>query len=432
MAFEFFKKSINADLVLTGGMVLTQDVDNPTAEAVACEGGKIIAVGSAESMEGLIGKDTEVVDLEGKFLVPGKISLFDNPVNKAFENKYADLTEVATTDDLIEVLEAWAESHPDADVLFGYGYDESIFGEDLEEDLEKAPELLDQSCEDRPVVILAKNNLTCLLNSCAMGIVAETAEEEMVEVVTAPYILNLLIPFDFEELEADIASQIGDNLKHGITSMLNLDSPDYFESFYRDALVGLSNEEALNQRFFGSYYVNRPVLTKGLIYHLMNRRNTCIEMDDLVKAEILYIDLDTQNCPVEFDEEMLFTIVEETADRGFDIFIKAASSHDADMAYAAGEHIRTKGYKTLFAIDAKEDPSAETLADMMYADTLCILNGQPDNPIESDPYELVGMSDKLGSIEVGKLADMAVFTENPYESKEPLEAVMTVFDGQIV
>ena len=432
MAFGFFKKSISADLVLRGGVILTQDVDNPIAEAVACEGGKIMAVGSAESVEGLIGKDTEIVDLEGKFLVPGKISLFDNPVNKAFENKYADLNGVATTDELIEVLKAWAESHPDADVLFGYGYDESIFGDDLEEDLENASQLLDKSCEDRPVVILAKNNLTCLLNSCAMGIVAETAEEEMVEIITAPYILNLLIPFDFEELEADIAAQIDNNLKQGITSMLNLDSPDYFESFYRDALVGLSNEEALNQRFFGSYYLNRPVLTKGLIYHLMNRRNTCIEMDDLVKAEILYIDLDTQSCPVEFDKEMLFAIAEETADKGFDIFIKAASSHDADMAYAAGEHIRTKGYKTLFAIDAKEEPSAEVLADMMYADTLCILNGQPDNPIESEPYELVGMSDKLGSIEVGKLADMAVFAENPQEAKAPLEAVMTVFNGKIV
>lgn len=432
MAFGFFKKSVSADLILKNGVIITQDADMPEAEAVACSEGKIIAVGDFENMENLVGKNTEIVDLEGKFVIPGKISLFESPVNKVFENKYADLTGAATPDELVDVLKAWAESHPDADVLFGFGYDESIFGEELEEGLENAAELLDKAADDRPLVILAKNNLTCLLNSCAMGIVAETAEEEMVEVITAPYILNLLIPFDFEELEADIASQIEANLRRGITSVLNLDSPDYFESFYRDALVGLYNEDSLSQRFFGSYYVNRPILTKGLLYHLMNRRNACIEMDDLVKAEMLYIDLDAQNCPVEFDEEILFSIVEESADRGFDIFIKAASSRDADMAFLAGEHIRSKGYKTLFAIDAKEEPSAEVLADMMYVDTLCIINDQPEGPVGLDPYELVGMSDKLGSIEVGKLADMAVFVENPQEAKAPLEADMTVFNGKIV
>ena len=120
MAFGFFKKSVSADLVLKNGVIITQDVDMPEAEAVACSEGKIIAVGSFEDVEDLIGKDTEVVDLEGKYVVPGMISLFDNPVNKVFENKYADLSSVATPDDLVLLLKDWAEDHPEADVLFGY------------------------------------------------------------------------------------------------------------------------------------------------------------------------------------------------------------------------------------------------------------------------------------------------------------------------
>lgn len=59
------------DLLLTNGRVFTADSARPWAEAVAILGGTIAAVGSAAEVEGLAGPGTEVIDVEGRVVVPG-------------------------------------------------------------------------------------------------------------------------------------------------------------------------------------------------------------------------------------------------------------------------------------------------------------------------------------------------------------------------
>ena len=51
------------DTVIMGGNVLTMDSRNSRAEALAIEGGKIMAVGSNAEVSKLIGEDTKVVHL---------------------------------------------------------------------------------------------------------------------------------------------------------------------------------------------------------------------------------------------------------------------------------------------------------------------------------------------------------------------------------
>src|SRR5262249_23277513 len=59
------------DWILTGGDVVTFDPARPRAEAVAIEGGRIVAVGVAAQIEQLATPATEVTDLEGAALLPG-------------------------------------------------------------------------------------------------------------------------------------------------------------------------------------------------------------------------------------------------------------------------------------------------------------------------------------------------------------------------
>ncbi len=61
------------DLVLMGGNVLTMDVRNRRAEALAVEGGKITAVGANAELANLVGENTKVVHLVGRTLVPAFI-----------------------------------------------------------------------------------------------------------------------------------------------------------------------------------------------------------------------------------------------------------------------------------------------------------------------------------------------------------------------
>jgi len=63
-----------ADIVLMNGEIFTADVDNPSAKALAITGNKLTAVLSDDARaKKYIGDKTEVIDLEGKFVIPGII-----------------------------------------------------------------------------------------------------------------------------------------------------------------------------------------------------------------------------------------------------------------------------------------------------------------------------------------------------------------------
>jgi predicted amidohydrolase YtcJ len=60
-----------ADLVLLNGTVYTVDPDFQRAGAVAVSGERIVAVGTNSEIRSRIGRSTRIVDLEGRFLLPG-------------------------------------------------------------------------------------------------------------------------------------------------------------------------------------------------------------------------------------------------------------------------------------------------------------------------------------------------------------------------
>ena len=60
-----------ADLILRNANVITLDGANPTATAVAIDGKRIALVGTDPDILSLKGPRTEVVDCQGKTVVPG-------------------------------------------------------------------------------------------------------------------------------------------------------------------------------------------------------------------------------------------------------------------------------------------------------------------------------------------------------------------------
>ncbi|MCF8070414.1 MAG: amidohydrolase [Desulfobacterales bacterium] len=66
-------RSQAADLVLTNGHIITVDDKDTIAGAIAVAGNKIINAGSSRDIESFIGKDTKVLDLSGRSVLPGFI-----------------------------------------------------------------------------------------------------------------------------------------------------------------------------------------------------------------------------------------------------------------------------------------------------------------------------------------------------------------------
>lgn len=67
------QENMSPDLVLLDGNVICMDAASTTAQAIAIKDKKIIAVGSSEDIRVLIRKDTDVIDLGGRTILPGFI-----------------------------------------------------------------------------------------------------------------------------------------------------------------------------------------------------------------------------------------------------------------------------------------------------------------------------------------------------------------------
>ncbi|MGB7859554.1 MAG: amidohydrolase family protein [Acidimicrobiia bacterium] len=112
-----------ATVVFVGGTVITMDPDEPGAEAVAIDGNRIVAVGGRALVDRYVGPRTQVIDLEGRTLMPGLVDahshFFAEGVNSGVGIEIQDteilprgittLGELATSEDLLTSLMGYEE-----------------------------------------------------------------------------------------------------------------------------------------------------------------------------------------------------------------------------------------------------------------------------------------------------------------------------------
>ena len=83
-----------ADLVIRGGTIYTMDETSPIAEAVAVSGDKIVFAGSAIEVEKYIGKETQVIDLQGKTMTPGLVEGHGHIMGLGYNELNLDLADI--------------------------------------------------------------------------------------------------------------------------------------------------------------------------------------------------------------------------------------------------------------------------------------------------------------------------------------------------
>jgi len=111
------------ELALVDGTVLTQDDDRPEAEAVGVVGNRIAAVGATdEVLDSVV--DPEVVDLDGRVLLPGFIDAHQHPLGFGLGRAgiWIDCAGVESVEELVAMAEERAESTPDGEWVFGRGW----------------------------------------------------------------------------------------------------------------------------------------------------------------------------------------------------------------------------------------------------------------------------------------------------------------------
>ena len=120
--FRVIGDSDAADLVLTNGNIVTVDDGNPTAQAIAIREGKILAVGSAVAIDEFVGRQTEIIDLEGQTAIPGFIEghAHFNGVGQA--QLQLNLMNVANWDEVVAMVEEAANSAEPGELILGRGW----------------------------------------------------------------------------------------------------------------------------------------------------------------------------------------------------------------------------------------------------------------------------------------------------------------------
>ncbi|MGJ8721087.1 MAG: amidohydrolase [Salinibacterium amurskyense] len=164
-----------ADLVFTGGAVFTATGSEPMLGSVAVADGRIVAVSrdaaGYAAVRDLIGPDTDVVDLDGKLLIPGFQDAHVHAVWGGLDLIRCDLSEDSTRDEYVARLSSYAAANPELEWILGGGWNMSAFpgGTPTASDL-------DLAVADRPAFIPNRDGHGAWVNSRALELAGITAE----------------------------------------------------------------------------------------------------------------------------------------------------------------------------------------------------------------------------------------------------------------
>jgi len=252
---------VKADLVLINGKIWTVDSQQPLAQAVAVSNGRILAVGSNKEINKQRGSDTQVLDLNGKLVLPGFIDSHTHFVSAGFNLTGVDLKDAENEEEFGKRLAAASEKLPASAWITGGNWDHDRWpGGNL-----PTAELIDKYVSDRPVLVSRYDGHMSVANSLALkmaGITAQTSDppggiivrkpnsQEPAGVLreTAASLVSRIIPAHSKaEIRLAIETALEQACEHGITSIQQVDVEPIELEIYQE----LQSENKLTARIYG-------------------------------------------------------------------------------------------------------------------------------------------------------------------------------------
>ena len=168
------------DLILLNGKLLTFDDEDRVVEAVAIKGQRILAVGSSDSMRKLTGSNTEIIDANGRLVLPGFVDAHSHTTGVPPD--YLDLYGTKSIAEIVEAVREKAEATPKGEWIVGSGTFMVYSGWDdtrLKEQRWVTRQDLDPVSPRHPVLLIKDGGHAVVLNSHALrlaGIAKDTPD----------------------------------------------------------------------------------------------------------------------------------------------------------------------------------------------------------------------------------------------------------------
>jgi predicted amidohydrolase YtcJ len=152
-----------ADLVFRGGRIWTGQEGVALQEALAVRNGRIVAVGTDETVDAHVGTETRVVELDGRSLLPGFIDAHTHFIDGGFKLAGVDLRDAATPEELTRRIAAFAAGVPAGTWITGGDWDHELWGGEL-----PRREWIDSVTPEHPVFVNRLDGHMALANTLAI------------------------------------------------------------------------------------------------------------------------------------------------------------------------------------------------------------------------------------------------------------------------
>ncbi len=250
------------DLAFVNGRVLTQDPRRPEVEALLIHEGRIAVVGSTAEVREAAGTHRRVMDLGGRWLLPGFIDTHTHLVEWGVSRQGVDLSTGTHLEALRDLLRPAARATPPDRWIVGYGWDESR----LAEGRTLARRDLDLWALPHPLFLWRVCGHLAVVNRPALRELGLPEESPGVMTEEAAREAYRKIPFSVEDLRAGVRRAAQQALALGITTVHEmLDRPE--------ALPWL--EELPGPRFRTYLYREHLDLLKAQFGQVSDRARLC-------------------------------------------------------------------------------------------------------------------------------------------------------------
>jgi predicted amidohydrolase YtcJ len=245
--FFIFSVTTNAQMPKTAfinGKIYTGNEKQPIAESVITQGNKIIFVGSNKEAQTRIDKNTEVLDLKGRLMLPGFIDNHTHFTSGGFYLLGIDLRSAKSTTEFKQILRAYVNEHRGEWITGGDWDHEQWEVQDL-----PTKEMLDDFSPNTPIFVNRFDGHMAVANSYAMklaGITRETISPEGGVIVKDPAtgeptgllkdnamdLIYNIIPAPTQEQRRKVAMRaLQEARENGITSIQDITSPADLEVY---------------------------------------------------------------------------------------------------------------------------------------------------------------------------------------------------------
>ncbi len=360
--------------IYINGKIYIGKKDNVWEETVVTSNDKIVFVGDLEKAKEEFPRAVEI-DLKGKCLFPGFIDAHAHPIMAAYYSSGIQFDIMMEKESIFAQVEKFLKENPDRDNYFGHGYGEWHFN-----DIPPTKEILDEICNDKPILLIGSTGHEGFCNSKTLelaGITKDTKDPipgfhffyrdengeptgHFAELSCMLMMMDKIEFFDEEQLKVWLKVCFDMYREAGITAVAECGAEGFMEEKGLPLLHSMIETGEVPQRIFGSELILTQEAMIGSIERLLEKR-TNIYIQDMLEFKTMKIindgTFETKTAslvePYTYNgekvepmlcDEQLSEFCLDVAKENLDIYIHAIGDKAIHETVKAAKAVREAGY----------------------------------------------------------------------------------------